>query len=153
MKSKCTSKNWLFLDNSNIDRSFLNYRGLHLNHNGSKLLQENIANILTSHRWNEQGSRKSAPSTSLNIPKVRGFKMAMLNVASLTKYIDEICVLLHDKKLDVLAFNETHLDSSISDELLQSWPKLCGHLCKNTHAAPFREEIAPPLSPQTMLVL
>ena len=50
LKSKCASKNWLFLDNSNIDRSFLNYRGLHLNHNGSKLLQENIANILTSHR-------------------------------------------------------------------------------------------------------
>ena len=50
LKSKCTSKNWLFLDNRNIDRSFLNYRGLHLNHNGSKLLQENIANILTSHR-------------------------------------------------------------------------------------------------------
>ena len=27
---------------------------------------------------------------------------------------------------------------------LQFWPKLCGHLRKNTHAAPFREEIAPP---------
>ena len=50
LKSKCTSKNWLFFGNSNIDRSFLNYRGLHLNHNGSKLFQENIANILTSHR-------------------------------------------------------------------------------------------------------
>ena len=47
---------------------------------------------------NEQESRKSAPSTSLNIPKVRGFKMAMLNVASLTKYIDEIRLLLYDKK-------------------------------------------------------
>ena len=47
LKSKCTSKNCI---NSNIDRSFLNYRGLHLDHNGSKLLQENIANILTSHR-------------------------------------------------------------------------------------------------------
>ena len=44
--------------------------------------------------------------------------MAMLNVASLTKYIDEIRLLLYDKKLDVLALNETRLDSSISDELL-----------------------------------
>ena len=44
--------------------------------------------------------------------------MAMLNVASLTKYIDEIRLLLYDKKLDVLALNETHLDSSICDELL-----------------------------------
>ena len=31
---KCTKRNWLFFDNSNN----LNYRGLHLNHNGSKLL-------------------------------------------------------------------------------------------------------------------
>ena len=44
--------------------------------------------------------------------------MAMLNVASLTKHIDEIRLLLYDKKLDVLALNETRLDSSISDELL-----------------------------------
>ena len=44
--------------------------------------------------------------------------MAMLNVASLTKYIDEIRLLLYDKKLHVLALNETRLDSSISDELL-----------------------------------
>ena len=38
--------------------------------------------------------------------------MAMLNVASLIKYIDEIRLLLYDK-LDVLAY-----DSSISDDLL-----------------------------------
>ena len=50
LKSNCTWKNRLVLDNSNIDRSSLNYRGLHLNHNGCKLLHENIANILTSHK-------------------------------------------------------------------------------------------------------
>ena len=50
LKSNCTRKNWSFLDNSNIDRSLLNYRGLHLNRDGSKLLQDNIANILTSHK-------------------------------------------------------------------------------------------------------
>ena len=44
--------------------------------------------------------------------------MAMLNVPSLTKYIDEIRLLLYDRKLNVLALNETRLDSSISDELL-----------------------------------
>ena len=45
--------------------------------------------------------------------------MAMLNVASLTKHIDEIRLLLYDKKRDVLALiNETRLDSSTSDELL-----------------------------------
>ena len=44
--------------------------------------------------------------------------MAMLNIASLLKHRDEILLLLHDKKLDVLALNETRLDSSISDDLM-----------------------------------
>jgi hypothetical protein len=47
--------------------------------------------------------------------------MAMLNIASLPKHLDEIrllMLLLHDKKLDVLALNETRLDSSISDDLM-----------------------------------
>ena len=44
--------------------------------------------------------------------------MAMLNIASLPKHLDEIRLLLHDKKLDVLALNETRLDSSISDDLM-----------------------------------
>ena len=34
IKSNCCKKNWVFLDNSNINRSHLNYRGLHLNHEG-----------------------------------------------------------------------------------------------------------------------
>ena len=44
--------------------------------------------------------------------------MAMLNIASLPKHLDEIRLLLHAKKLDVLALNETRLDSSISDDLM-----------------------------------
>ena len=44
--------------------------------------------------------------------------MAMLNIASLPKHLDEICFLLHDKKLDILILNETRLDSSISDNLV-----------------------------------
>jgi exonuclease III len=44
--------------------------------------------------------------------------MAMLNIASLPKHLYEIRLLLHDKKLDVLALNETRLDSSISDGLM-----------------------------------
>ena len=41
-----------------------------------------------------------------SIPKERGFKMAFLNVVSLPKNID------------LIAFNETRLDSSISDNIL-----------------------------------
>ena len=41
--------------------------------------------------------------------------MAMLNVASLVKHLDELRLMLLDKKLDVLTINETRLDSTISD--------------------------------------
>ncbi len=44
--------------------------------------------------------------------------MAMLNIASLPKHFEEINLMLHDKKIDILALNETRLDSSISDELV-----------------------------------
>ncbi len=42
----------------------------------------------------------------------------MLNIASLPKHFEEINLMLHDKKIDILALNETRLDSSISDELV-----------------------------------
>ena len=51
-------------------------------------------------------------------PKVKGFKMAMLNITSLPKHIDEICVLLATKNFDILALNETRLDHSIPDDLV-----------------------------------
>ena len=41
--------------------------------------------------------------------------MAMLNVVSLPKHLDEIRILLADQSIDVLALNETRLNSSISD--------------------------------------
>ena len=44
--------------------------------------------------------------------------MAMLNIASLPKHFDEISLMLRDKKIDILALNETRLDSSISDDLV-----------------------------------
>ena len=41
--------------------------------------------------------------------------MASLNITSLPKHIDELRVLLDKNPIDVLAINETRLDSSISD--------------------------------------
>mgnify|MGYP002803813395 FL=1 len=46
LKSNCSNKNWVYLDNSNINRLHLNHRGLHLNREGSAMLQKNMANIL-----------------------------------------------------------------------------------------------------------
>ena len=54
---------------------------------------------------------QSAPT----IPIMRGFKLASLNVTSIIKHIDELRVLLVDHSIDVLAINETRLDSTIND--------------------------------------
>ena len=47
-----------------------------------------------------------------HIPSRRGFKLASLNVNKLSTHINEIRVLLADKCLDVLPFQETKLDVS-----------------------------------------
>ena len=52
---------------------------------------------------------------NLFLPKSRGFKMASLNITSLPKHIDELRILLEKSPIDVLAINETRLDSSIRD--------------------------------------
>jgi hypothetical protein len=49
------------------------------------------------------------------LPATRGFKMASLNITSLLKHLDELKILLNDNPIDVLAINETRLDSSITD--------------------------------------
>lgn len=48
LKSGCLKKKLGFLDNGNISRSHLNGRGLHLNREGSALLQANILHFLSS---------------------------------------------------------------------------------------------------------
>lgn len=42
VKSMCDQNNWKFITNSNIKATHLNARGLHLNHSGSLLLQNNF---------------------------------------------------------------------------------------------------------------
>ena len=49
------------------------------------------------------------------LPNKRGFKLAFLNITSLIKHLDELRVLLVDSPVDVLAINETRLDSNITD--------------------------------------
>ena len=59
--------------------------------------------------------QNSVNQSILTLRKTRGFKLASLNVGSLNKHIDEVKVLLFDISIDVLAINETRLDSTISD--------------------------------------
>ena len=41
--------------------------------------------------------------------------MGAVNIASVPKHIDELRILMNDQMLDILAINETRLDSTISD--------------------------------------
>ena len=52
---------------------------------------------------------------NLGIPVTRGFKIASINLASLYKNIDQLRIYMLSKTVDILAINETRLDSSIQD--------------------------------------
>ncbi len=51
-----------------------------------------------------------------NIKALKGFKIAALNVASLVRHIDELKMVMSSQTLDILAINETRLDSTIADK-------------------------------------
>ena len=45
------------------------------------------------------------------MPKVRGFKIASLSIASLSKHIDELRIVMSNNDIDVLANNESRMDT------------------------------------------
>ena len=51
----------------------------------------------------------------MGIPVTRGFKIASINLASLYKNIDQLRIYMLSKTVDILAINETRLDSSIQN--------------------------------------
>ena len=53
--------------------------------------------------------------TDFNLPKHRGFKIAFLNIASLSKHIDELRLNMQHQYLDILVLNETRLDETFSN--------------------------------------
>ena len=50
--------------------------------------------------------------------EIRGFKIALLNVTSLTKHVDELKVFMANTPLDVLTINESKLDLVNGDRLV-----------------------------------
>ena len=108
LKGYCSRNRIPFLSNSNMNASHLNMSGLHLNRHGSLALQQNLLDFAKTI------SDRLYPTQSV-IPTLRGFKLAALNVRSLVIHIDELRVLLATSPIDVLATNETWLDSTISD--------------------------------------
>ena len=53
------------------------------------------------------------------LPKIRGFKMACLNIVSIPGHIDELRILLNDQLPDIVALNETRLGPTISSDEMQ----------------------------------
>ena len=49
------------------------------------------------------------------LPNTRGFKIAFLNICSLTCHHDELCVFMEDKTVDILGMKETKLHKTIPD--------------------------------------
>ena len=45
--------------------------------------------------------------------------MALLNINSLSKHIDELVVLMHGKPLDILAINESKLDQTDTNNYIR----------------------------------
>ena len=58
-------------------------------------------------------NNKGDPST-IN-PSGRGFVMAALNINSLPAHLDDLQFFVLDYKIDVLAINETKIDSSVNN--------------------------------------
>ena len=90
---------------------------------------------------------KDAPPHLTNnfLSTKRGFKMASLNITSLTKHIDELRILLANYPLDVISINETRLEQGI----LNSEICIPGYECDATEiemAGVFASISKPPLT-------
>ena len=57
----------------------------------------------------------SQPDLTFNLPKLKGFKIAFLNIVSLPKYLDELRLRMLSQTLDILALRETRLDNTFTD--------------------------------------
>ena len=77
-------------------------------------LIESLYNSVNANRNSVRSNYSFSKKSMLLMPKTRGFKMASLNIASVPKHIDEIRLLLNDQSPDLICFNETRLDSTIS---------------------------------------
>ncbi len=80
--------------------------------------EANLANINTSNTIKGQrdgSASNSSPVPDVDVSKLKGLRIANLNVNSLTRHVDDIRIMLTNYPFDILAINETKLDSSISD--------------------------------------
>ena len=74
---------------------------------------ENISN--STIEPGEGSASENSSLADLDISKIKGLKIASLNVNGLMKHIEEIRVMLINYPFEILAISETKIDSTISD--------------------------------------
>ena len=52
---------------------------------------------------------------TFSLPKLKGFKIAFVNIVSLPKYLDELFLRMQSQTLALLALSETRLDNTFTD--------------------------------------
>lgn len=125
LKSLCSTNGLVLIEHPLINATCLNRRGLHVNRKGSSVLttdfKSHIASLPTSSRIPNQWfacreCHNITPKGGLRrLSFGRGIVIACLNINSLVAHIDELRIIIHDTKIDILAINETKLDHTISD--------------------------------------
>ena len=133
----CKNNKWEHISYKNIVEKHLNPYGVHLNRHGTIALAKNFTDFLKAtyclsidnsctveyENGNNVHSKKPSPNTTFRFPKLKGFRIAHLNIGSLIKHFDELLIYMHDKPFDILTLNETRLDDSI----LNSEIKISGY--------------------------
>ena len=56
---------------------------------------------------------------NMSYPKLKGFKIGHLNIASLPKHIDELKLFMKELSFNILCINETRLDNTINDNIMK----------------------------------
>ena len=68
-------------------------------------------------------STKKSPKipfqVNMSYPKLKGFKIGHLNIATLPKHIDELKLFMKELSFDILCKNETRLDNTINDNIIK----------------------------------
>ncbi|CAB4006694.1 RNA-directed DNA polymerase from transposon BS, partial [Paramuricea clavata] len=75
-------------------------------------IENDNANNANSPLGNDVNRQQSHASGSL-FPKLKGFKVCHLNIASLIKHYDELLLYMQNKLFDIITLNKTRLDSSV----------------------------------------
>jgi hypothetical protein len=76
-----------------------------------------MTNMPEPAQFNTQpNTRSPMQMNSMDYPKLKGFKIDHLNVASLVKHADELRMFMQIQPFDILSINETRVDNTIHND-------------------------------------